>query len=105
MHPIKTLLGLAIVTTGCWACAQGTFQDLDFEQAQIIGTSPGLISLSAAFPGWTLLANNVPFTINAIQLNSVLFDGARLRRFFPRPVAFALGGFSSSLDFHERQLT
>jgi hypothetical protein len=36
------------------AAGQGTFQNLDFEAAQISSTDPGVpLQFSAAFPGWT----------------------------------------------------
>jgi hypothetical protein len=53
---------LGIVATGVCAFAQGTFQNLDFEQASTEPVSPGspLIWTTNAFPGWTVYANGTP---------------------------------------------
>lgn len=56
------------------ACCQGTFQNLDFEQANLVFLPDGLILVGNAFPGWTILANGV--SVNFVQVNSVLLQGA-----------------------------
>lgn len=72
----KLCLCCDIVLMTYGACAQGTFQNLGFEQAKIvlINNPPALIWETNAYPGWTVLANGVP--VNAVQLDSVLFNGA-----------------------------
>jgi hypothetical protein len=62
MHIQKILLCLGIVVARLGACAQGTFQNLDFEQAKLTFLPGGgnFISASNAFPGWTLYAGSVP---------------------------------------------
>ena len=75
MQTQNLALCLGIVLARLSACAQGTFQNLDFEEAQIIiNNSPALIATTNAVPGWTVLANGVP--ISEVQLDSVLWNGA-----------------------------
>jgi hypothetical protein len=44
------------------ALAQGTFQDLDFEQATIVPLGNG-ISAASAFPGWQTLIGTTPTSV------------------------------------------
>jgi hypothetical protein len=54
-HAAGLLFGLALLLSAASGPAQGTFQNLDFESANIpSGTQPGAsFSFSAALPGWT----------------------------------------------------
>jgi len=45
------------------ALGQGTFQNLDFEQAQISGPPPQGVSVSQALPHWEVSENGVPTTV------------------------------------------
>jgi hypothetical protein len=75
MQKQKLLLWVVVVATKVCASAQGTFQNLDFEQAKIIiDNAPALIAASDALPGWAVFADGVP--LNEVQRDSVLFDGA-----------------------------
>ena len=76
MQTQNLLLCLGIALAPLNTHAQGTFQNLDFEQAQIIFDNPyfALIATTNAVPGRTVLANGVP--INEVQLDSVLLKGA-----------------------------
>jgi len=70
--------GLAVLLSAVGAAGQGTFQNLDFEAAQIpSGTIPnsGPISISNAFPGWSASYRGGNGTYQAIQ---VLYDGISL---------------------------
>ena len=65
----KLVLCLGILVIRLCACAQGTFQNLDFEQAKIIINPDGFISTSNAFPGWAV------FGVGGVPLNEVERDG------------------------------
>lgn len=55
--PRKTfvILSLALLASGAEIYAQGTFQNLGFEQAAIIpGQAPEVVSATAAVPGWSV---------------------------------------------------
>ena len=56
------MLCLAAVVAPFWVEAQGSFQDLDFEQASVVPAYPGspFIWTADAFPGWTVYANGTP---------------------------------------------
>jgi hypothetical protein len=70
----RPILCLGILLARCCAPAQGTFQNLDFEQAKIIiNGAPALIATSNALPGWTVLANGAP--LQEVQRDGVLADG------------------------------
>ena len=74
MQTRNLLLCLGIALAPHVTYAQGTFQNLDFEQAQIIiNGSPALIATSNAFPGWTVLANGVP--LDEVQRDGVFWNG------------------------------
>ena len=59
---IARLLCLGIVVTRLCASAQGTFQNLDFEQGSLDFLSGGgpFIATTNALPGWTVYANGTP---------------------------------------------
>jgi hypothetical protein len=59
-------------------CAQGTFQNLDFEQAIDVPTYPGspFIWTANALPGWTVYAGGIPQT--EVGHNTVLLAVAAL---------------------------
>ena len=58
---IARLLCLGIVVTRLCASAQGTFENLDFEQANVdfIPGGVGWIYATNALPGWTVYLNGV----------------------------------------------
>jgi hypothetical protein len=62
MHTQKLLWCIGVLLGRFCGSAQGTFQNLDFEQANIIYLSPAspFIASSNAFPGWTVYANGSP---------------------------------------------
>ena len=64
MKALRLMLCLGAVVGRLCAPAQGTFQNLDFEQAIDVPTYPGspLILTANAFPGWTVYAGGVPLT-------------------------------------------
>jgi len=51
---IKVLSAISVLASTLVGISQGTFQDLDFEQASIVQLGPG-ISAASAFPGWQTL--------------------------------------------------
>src|ERR1051326_2483379 len=64
---MKSPTGLLFLAASS-ALGQGTFQNLDFESANIQpGQAPGLVSAADAIPGWT------PY-LGTNQGNAVLFD-------------------------------
>src|SRR5579863_4036475 len=58
---INVFFALILIGSGV-TLAQGTFQNLDFEDATLVG-SGGFYSASAAFPGWTCLVGSTPTTV------------------------------------------
>jgi hypothetical protein len=75
-------LALAIVTGGLSlsASAQGTFQDLDFEEAKIVpdGGGYGYLSAADAFPGWQLALNGSPLSDSNFSLDGLSLGGAEI---------------------------
>lgn len=75
----RTLIGflLAVFIGGSLACGQGTFQNLDFESAQVVFTGSDTIATTNALPGWTAFA---PVMVGGLtftqQLNSIPFGYA-----------------------------
>jgi hypothetical protein len=71
-----TILLLTIKVGTHVACAQGTFQNLDFEQAAIVPTGPGifpLVEAAPALPHWTAYLGSTPLSIivyNSISIGS-----------------------------------
>ena len=108
---VKTFCFLAIVV-GVFAPAhlpaQGTFQNLDFEQATIAPTAPGqfgslVADPAAAFPGWTVGpggTSNPNYTLyNNLTLGSVA--EVLVGRDFPNGIGLTAlqGSFSALLQF------
>jgi hypothetical protein len=50
---IPSTLVCSLLLSVAGSLAQGTFQNLDFESATIIPSSPSLVQFGPAFPGWT----------------------------------------------------
>ncbi len=71
MKKMRLFLCLVGLVRFC-AVAQGTFQDLDFEQAAVVPTYVGspVIWAANAFPGWTVYFSGFPQT--EVALNQVL---------------------------------
>jgi hypothetical protein len=69
--------GLALLLSAASGEAQGTFQNLSFEAAQIpSGTQPGAdLAFSAALPGWS---GSYSSHMGTAQANSVAYDGVSL---------------------------
>ena len=59
MNPAKLILSVCLVVP---ASAQGTFQNLDFEKAQISIPPPGAVLVSQALPHWQVSENGVGAT-------------------------------------------
>ncbi|HXP59290.1 MAG TPA: hypothetical protein VN829_02310, partial [Dongiaceae bacterium] len=74
----RLLFCLGTVVAPFSVAAQGTFQNLDFEQAVEVPTYPGSPFLWAAeaLPGWTPYVGGVPQT--EVERNSVLLGGVGL---------------------------
>lgn len=51
---------VAVFGTALLVQAQGTFQNLNFEAANVAGYAPGLIPASNGIPGWTAYIGGVP---------------------------------------------
>jgi len=67
------ILWLAIVSAGFIAQAQGTFQNLGFESANVSGYPPGGIPATNAIPGWTAYLGQFQSTqmlYNTVSLGS-----------------------------------
>src|SRR5438445_6657172 len=80
------LLGFSVVM----ATAQGTFQNLNFEQAQISGVPPQSVPISQALPHWQVSENGTPATqilYDAINLNlwGVSIQDGKINVFSPSP--------------------
>jgi hypothetical protein len=74
MRAWRLIVCLGVALARFCALAQGTFRDLDFEQANIIINPGGFISTGNAFPGWTVLADGSP--MSEVELNGVVPLGA-----------------------------
>jgi hypothetical protein len=56
------LVGLSCICTVVSLDAQGTFENLDFEAANVSGYPPGTVPASNAIPGWTAYIGNAAQT-------------------------------------------
>lgn len=73
-HPQASVMKTALVAfvlfvaTAVHSCAQGSFQNLFFENATIVpdGSSPHLINADAALPGWSVSYGSGPGGVNII---------------------------------------
>lgn len=81
---MKTAIQTALLAVQCLSAAisthgQGTFQNLDFERANVTGYAPGSTDVPAsnALPGWTAyFVNPPPFGSN--QVTEVAYDNSSL---------------------------
>ena len=53
LRPAWLSAGLALLLSGAGAVAQGTFQNLGFESATVVGPPGTSVNFGQAFPGWT----------------------------------------------------
>lgn len=76
-HRAWSTAGLALLLSAAGAAAQGTFQNLDFESANIpAGTQPGsAVAFGAALPGWSGSYSNASGTSPA---TFVVYEGMSL---------------------------
>lgn len=62
-QPPATWASLIFFVCACGVCAQGTFQNLDFEQANLHPSQSGtFVGVNVAVPGWALYYGTVPQT-------------------------------------------
>jgi hypothetical protein len=96
MKILRLSLCLGTVLARFCATAQGTFQNLDFEQAIDVPTYPGspFIWTTDAFPGWTVYAGGGPQT--EVARDGVLYAVAALADTAP-PSLVLDGNFSAIL--------
>ena len=62
------------LATACTLHGQGTFQNLNFESANVDGFSPGNIPITNAFPGWTAYIG--PTQVQTVGIDFVNIDAA-----------------------------
>ncbi len=94
MQSQKLLCCLAVVLTGVCAFAQGTFQNLDFEQANDVPLPDGLLLTVDAFPGWTVYASSVPQQF--VSLDGIV-EGLTVAALAATPGLVLDGNFSAML--------
>lgn len=85
----KSLSILAVLSClPCWMAPRAwgaPFVNLDFEQAQVVFTTPPIyISAAAAFPGWQVLANGQPFDGGGYNYSGI---GEPVMGLYDRPVS------------------
>ena len=103
MKRISSLVALCLLcfTSSYNLHAQGTFQNLDFEQATIVstGTEPYVIA-SSAIPGWTAYIGNNP--VDTLLYNTVTLGSAAISIHDNNDTTFSLrplqGNFSVILQ-------
>ena len=96
--PLKILLGgfLSFSAHGQGSLGTGTFQDLDFESANLSPIPPGQfggpsVAATDAIPGWTAYIAAAP--VSSIQQDDVTTGSASVNIFGPKGAAGDFGGY------------